>query len=43
LRDLVAFLARDCCDGHPELCLPLAADLARSCAPKSSEKEPSHG
>jgi DNA-binding transcriptional ArsR family regulator len=34
LRDLVAFLARDCCDGRPELCLPLAADLSRSCAKK---------
>lgn len=29
LRDLVAFLARDCCEGHPELCVPLVADLSR--------------
>jgi DNA-binding transcriptional ArsR family regulator len=31
LRDLVAFLAHDCCDGHPELCVPLAVDLSRLC------------
>lgn len=42
LRDLVAFLARDCCDGHPELCLTLAADLARSCASRQESEEASH-
>lgn len=31
LRNLVAFLAQDCCDGRPELCVPLVADLAVSC------------
>lgn len=28
LRDLMVFLARDCCQGLPELCEPLLADLA---------------
>lgn len=31
LRALVLFLARDCCNAHPELCTPLLADLA--CCP----------
>jgi DNA-binding transcriptional ArsR family regulator len=43
LRDVVAFLARDCCDGHPELCLPLAADLSRSCSNKVSGLEVKDG
>jgi DNA-binding transcriptional ArsR family regulator len=34
LGDLVSFLARDCCEGRPELCVPLIAELAR---PTSSE------
>jgi ArsR family transcriptional regulator len=29
LRELVSFLARDCCEGRPELCVPLIAELAR--------------
>lgn len=28
LRALMAFLAKDCCGGSPELCEPLLADLA---------------
>ena len=28
LRELMLFLAKDCCDGRAELCAPLAADLA---------------
>ncbi len=28
LRALMLFLARDCCEGRPELCEPLLADLA---------------
>jgi DNA-binding transcriptional ArsR family regulator len=34
LRELVAYLLKDCCDGHPDLCGPLIADLAPCCAPK---------
>jgi DNA-binding transcriptional ArsR family regulator len=28
LKDLMLFLARDCCQGRPELCEPLLAELA---------------
>lgn len=28
LRELMLFLAKDCCQGRPELCEPLLADLA---------------
>lgn len=28
LRALITFLAKDCCQGRPELCEPLLADLA---------------
>jgi DNA-binding transcriptional ArsR family regulator len=28
LRDLMLFLAKDCCAGHPELCAPLIAELS---------------
>lgn len=28
LRALMTFLAKDCCQGRPELCEPLLADLA---------------
>jgi DNA-binding transcriptional ArsR family regulator len=30
-RKLVLFLTRDCCDGRPEICAPLLADLADPC------------
>jgi len=43
LRDLVAFLARDCCDGRPELCVPLAVDLSRSSRRVASREETKHG
>jgi len=33
LSDLVAFLMRDCCDGHPEVCAPAVAALSCSCDP----------
>ena len=31
MRELLAFLMEDCCQGSPEICAPLA-DLARACA-----------
>lgn len=31
LRDLMLFLAKDCCGGHADLCEPLAAELAECC------------
>ena len=37
LRALVLFLARDCCDAHPQLCTPLLADLA-CCSPAKARR-----
>jgi ArsR family transcriptional regulator, arsenate/arsenite/antimonite-responsive transcriptional repressor len=33
MRALIAFLVSDCCDGHPELCDLVAADVTKCCAP----------
>ena len=33
LSGLVAFLMRDCCQGHPEVCGPAVAALATCCEP----------
>ena len=33
LRALVTFLARDCCNGRPEICAPMLVDLADPCRP----------
>ncbi|WP_323716365.1 ArsR/SmtB family transcription factor [Paracoccus aminovorans] len=33
LAGLIAFLMRDCCDGHPEICVPVAAALDCACDP----------
>lgn len=43
VRELVAFLARDCCDGRPELCLPLAADLSESWSDRARDLEAKNG
>src|SRR5215213_1552447 len=32
LSDLVQFLMRDCCQGHPDVCVPAMAALAACCA-----------
>ncbi|WP_426231953.1 ArsR/SmtB family transcription factor [Pararhizobium sp. DWP3-4] len=34
LRQVVTFLLKDCCAGHPDLCAPLIADLVPCCTPK---------
>ena len=34
LRDLIAFLMKDCCAGHPDICSPALADAACSPARK---------
>jgi len=39
LSGLVAFLMRDCCAGHPEICAPAVAALATCCLPA---EEPVH-
>ncbi|MCL2657378.1 MAG: metalloregulator ArsR/SmtB family transcription factor [Betaproteobacteria bacterium] len=31
LADLAAFLMRDCCQGHPEVCVPAVAALSSRC------------
>lgn len=33
MRSVIAFLVNDCCDGHPELCNLVAADVVACCAP----------
>lgn len=38
MRDLMAFLIRDCCAGNPEICTPLV-EIAKSCAACASEPE----
>ena len=38
-REVIVFLLKDCCGGHPDLCAPLIADLAPCCPPK----EAAHG
>jgi DNA-binding transcriptional ArsR family regulator len=35
LRGIVEFLMKDCCDGHPEICVP---SLAKMCCPPASAK-----
>jgi len=37
LSGLVEFLMRDCCQGHPEVCVPAAAVAASCCAPAVKE------
>lgn len=32
VRQLVLFLLQDCCNGEPDLCAPLIADLTACCA-----------
>ncbi|WP_158810905.1 helix-turn-helix transcriptional regulator [Beijerinckia sp. L45] len=36
LRELTLFLVKDCCQGRPELCAPLIADLTSCCSPKEN-------
>ncbi|WP_454915357.1 ArsR/SmtB family transcription factor [Xanthobacter sediminis] len=37
LSALIAFLMRDCCNGHPEVCAPAVAALSCGCDPKSED------
>jgi len=37
LAGLVEFLMRDCCQGHPEVCVPAAEVAASCCAPATKE------
>jgi len=38
LRAVMLFMLRDCCDGRPEICAPLIADLAPCCTPSSKKR-----
>mgnify|MGYP001198540165 FL=1 len=33
---VMSFLLKDCCDGRPDVCAPLVADLAPRCPPEVS-------
>ena len=39
-RNVVSFLLTDCCDGLPEICAPLIADLSPCCPPTSDMSKP---
>lgn len=39
LRDLIAFLMKDCCGGHPEICAPV---LAENCCTPSRARKRAH-
>ena len=36
LRSVLAFLLKDCCGGHPEICAPLMAELNSCRQPKAN-------
>jgi DNA-binding transcriptional ArsR family regulator len=42
LSDLIAFLMRDCCQGHPEVCVPAVAALSSRCRPAAGAKRVAH-
>jgi len=37
-RTVMLFMLRDCCEGRPEICAPLIADLTPCCSPKPKRK-----
>jgi ArsR family transcriptional regulator, arsenate/arsenite/antimonite-responsive transcriptional repressor len=37
LSGLVEFLMRDCCQGHPEVCIPAGEVAASCCSPMTTE------
>ena len=39
LRDLIAFLMQDCCNGHPDICTPA---LASACCPPAKTRKRAH-
>jgi len=38
LQDVMLFMLRDCCDGRPEICAPLIANLAPCCPPAGKKR-----
>lgn len=43
LSDLIAFLMRDCCQGHPDVCNPAVALLSSRCKPTRVRQATSRG
>jgi len=37
-RAVMLFMLRDCCDGRPEICAPLIADLTPCCPPAKEKR-----
>jgi ArsR family transcriptional regulator len=37
-QSVVLFLLRDCCDGRPEICVPVVESLTPCCPPKTRKK-----
>jgi len=37
-RAVMLFMLRDCCDGRPEICAPLIADLTPCCPPAKKKR-----
>jgi ArsR family transcriptional regulator len=35
IRDVIAFLLKDCCGGRPDVCRPLIDELSPCCEPKA--------
>jgi DNA-binding transcriptional ArsR family regulator len=40
LRGLIEFLMKDCCDGHPDICVPALAQVC--CAPAPAKRKRVH-
>ena len=38
VREVVSFLLKDCCAGHPQICTPLMSDLVPCCDPKEKQR-----
>jgi len=38
MRALIGFLVNECCDGHPELCNLVAADVSQACCAPTNSK-----
>jgi ArsR family transcriptional regulator len=41
-QDVVLFMLRDCCDGRPEICVPLIENLTPCCQPKPKPRRKAH-
>jgi len=39
LREAMLYLVKDCCDGRPELCEPLIAELTAPCCPPRKKRK----